>query len=54
MKDFDSLNDDEKREYDKVVSLKLAQGDIEGIVRLVWQRRASIEVRSAELMLRLS
>lgn len=35
MKDFDSLSKDEKRAYDKIITLKLAMGDLEGILELL-------------------
>jgi hypothetical protein len=35
MKDFDSLSDDEKTKYDQIVNLKLAHGDVEGILELL-------------------
>lgn len=37
MKDYDSLSEDEKREYDQLVTLKIALGDVEGILEfLAW------------------
>lgn len=39
MKDYDKLTNKEKEVYDRVVTLKLAQGDIEGILELLsWSK----------------
>lgn len=39
MKDYKKLSDKEKREYDKMVTFRLAMGDIEGILELLsWSK----------------
>ena len=46
MRDFDSLSDREKRDYDRLVNLKLAIGDIEGILELLSWAQTTAEYLS--------
>ena len=51
MKDFDSLSDKEKFEYEKPVTLMLAMGDVEGILELLaWAQSTASYLSETEIV----
>ena len=49
MKDYDKLTDKEKYEYGKMVTFRLALGDIEGIVELIsWSETTTGKMNEKE------